>query len=183
MVIKCARNRSGSLSRKQQNSVIGEHSQDRLYRDRRFRQKFLQECGPAVCKGCSAISYEKHWFIDPPRAKALGEDSKVRHVFCPGCHKVAEEIYDGEVILESPILAETKDAVMGLIKHTELKCWHDNPMSRIGKIVDLGDRLEISTTTTWLGMRIGKEMRKAYKGSLDIKSSPREKFVRVRWSH
>jgi hypothetical protein len=36
-------------------------------------------------------------------------------------------------------------------------------------------------TTQWLAERIGKELRKAYKGELEIEHLQGEKFSRVHW--
>ncbi|MBI4533817.1 MAG: hypothetical protein HY711_07695 [Candidatus Melainabacteria bacterium] len=168
-------------SKKQRAPEIG-HAQDRLYTDRRFTQKLLLERGTSLCTRCGAISVEKHWYIDEDKLKVLKKDPNVRQVLCPGCERVERHIYDGEVILESDLLLTNKDAAMGLIKHTEGKAWHDNPLSRIASLTENGKRIEILTTTRWLAHRIGKQFYKSFKGALEIKPSHREKFVRVYWS-
>ncbi len=106
----------------------------------------------------------------------------MNQTLCPGCQRIEQNVHNGEVILKGPLLLANKDAVMGLIRHTETKAWHDNPSSRISSLVDSGESIEIQTTTKWLATRIGKEMQKCFKGTLNIKPSPREKFVRVQWS-
>jgi len=158
------------------------HASDRLFTDRRFRQKDNSTPGIAVCSVCQAINYDKHWFIDPAKLKALKKKSNVHNVRCPGCERIERHIHEGEVVLESNLLKADRTSCMGLIKHTEGKAWHDNPMSRIASIVERGNRIEILTTTRWLAARLGKEFHKCYKGKLEIKPSPREKYVRVYWS-
>lgn len=171
---------SAQLSRKEKTQQIG-HSEDRLYKDRRFQHKFEHQSGTSICLGCGAICHEKHWFIEPAAFNKLMKDAQVNQTMCPGCHRVEQKMHDGEVILENSFLLTDKESIMGLIKHTEGKAWHDNPTSRIASIVDDGDRMEIKTTTKWLATRIGKELEKCYRGKLEIKPSPKEKFVRVYW--
>ncbi len=157
------------------------HAGDKRFADHRFNKKLLGEDGVLVCTGCTAISSLKHWYIDPDRYKLLMKKSQYHPVLCPGCKRVEQHAYDGQVVLEGPLLKDSRDEVMALIKHTEGKAWHDNPISRIASIDGNGTRIEILTTTKWLAQRIGKQFQKAFKGKLEIKPAPREKFVRVYW--
>ncbi|HEY9869987.1 MAG TPA: BCAM0308 family protein [Candidatus Obscuribacterales bacterium] len=168
-------------SKKQRAPEIG-HTQDRLPADRRLAQKNIHEPGTSVCTRCTAICHDKHWYIDPNKLKSLARDPEVRQVMCPGCERVEKRMYDGEVVLESDLLVTHRDACLALIKHTEGKAWHDNPLSRIATMHENGKRIELLTTTRWLAMRLGKQFYKSFKGNLEIKPSHREKFVRVYWS-
>lgn len=168
-------------SKKQRAPEIG-HAQDRLPTDRRFEKKNPQEPGASICTRCGAICHDKHWYIDPDMLKSLSRDPDVRTVHCPGCDRIERKIYDGEVILESELLVTHRESCLALIKHTEGKAWHDNPMSRIASMNENGRRIEILTTTRWLASRLGKQFYKSFKGTLEIKPSHREKFIRVYWS-
>src|SRR5205814_1751454 len=114
--------------------------------------------------------------------KDLSKDKSVERALCPGCRRIEQKIYDGQVVLEGEFLNDHIETVMGLIKHTEGKAWHDNPRARIASIEQDGNRMEILTTTKWLAQRIGKEMHKSFKGKLKIQPLHRENFVRVYWS-
>ncbi len=173
---------SPPLSRKERAPEIG-HALDRLYEDRRLRGEPGCDGHRKICLRCGAILEAKHWYLNPTRFESLVREQDVERGLCPGCHRLESEIHEGEVILESPLLSASKEEVVALLHHTEDEAWHDNPASRIAVLKDLGNRLEIRTTTRWLATRLGKEMQKSFKGALRIKPSPREKFVRVYWSH
>ncbi len=172
------RNSSIVLSNKERAPELGH----RMDPHQQFRSKFTQQPGRLLCNHCGAIGFHKRWYVDVAESENLKRTGTAQAVLCPGCTRIDEGIHEGEVILESLLLASDKDALMGLIKHTEGKCWHDNPFARIASIAEEGGRMEIRTTTRWLATRIGKELHKAFKGELEIKPIPREKFVRVYWS-
>jgi hypothetical protein len=157
-------------------------SVEKLYASRRFNQKARASAGLFLCKQCHAISNSKHWYCDPHELAQLQNKPDVHKTLCPGCHRVEEKLYEGQVILSSPLLVTKKINILSLIRHTESKAWLDNPSSRIANMSLKGDQLEIITTTKWLATRIGKQLHKAFKGKLQIKPSPQEKFVRVYWS-
>lgn len=138
------------------------------------------QAGVIICKRCRALHHDKRWYA----ADAIKQPQIYSHVhqgLCPGCHSVENKICNGEVILEGRLLEKMRTTVHGLIANVEDKCWHDNPSSRILSFNDLGDRIEVTTTTEWLATRIGKEVRKALKGKLQIEHFPEESFARVRW--
>ena len=169
------------LTKKQRAPEIG-HSNDRLWQDRAVQHKQSGRPGSIICTRCHAVCHDKHWYTDPEEFKDLSKDKSAERALCPGCKRIDQKIYDGQVVLEGEFWKGHKDTVMGLIKHTEGKAWHHNPRARIATIQEDGNRMEILTTTKWLAERIGKEMHKSFKGKLKIQPLPREKFVRVYWS-
>ncbi len=162
-------------------SVLG-HTHDRFPEDRRFESKEKQGAGKYVCRRCGAFCQEKHWYMDNDQLKQLVRKNHLTETLCPGCDRIDRRLWEGEVILESPLLEEQKDTVMALIKHTEGKAWHDNPHSRIAEVETNKGRMRILTTTKWLAQRIGKQFYKSFKGELELKPAHREKFIRVYWS-
>ncbi len=172
---------STGRSNRQQKAILG-HSVDRLPRDKRLEKSVHAAGGTAICTSCSSIHEEKYWFVDPQRLEELSRDGEVEQTLCPGCDRVKRHMHDGEVTLKSPFLTRDREAALALIKHTEEKAWHDNPLSRIASIREDREEIKIMTTTTWLAQRLGKAFHKAYSGDLEIKPSRREQFVRVYWS-
>lgn len=57
-----------------------------------------------------------------------------------------------------------------------------NPLERIMEIRDGGESVEILTTDEKLAQRIGREIRKAYHGTVSYKWSEDANLVRVNWS-
>lgn len=138
--------------------------------------------GTIVCPRCHAISVQKRWFLDEARYQQLRTTPGVQLVICPGCRRIQRQVYDGDVRLCSRLLLANKAQALAIIRHEEDKARVTNPFSRLGSVVDYGDRIDVLTTTCWLAERIGKAFHKAFKGQLDLQRLPDEKFVRVRWS-
>lgn len=158
-------------------------SADKLFASRRFNDKAQASAGIVVCKRCHAINSSKHWYCDVQEFTDLKNNGKTKEALCPGCNRIEGKIYEGQVLLHSDKLNKDKNMLLSLIKHTEGKAWFDNPASRIGRMTWFDNRLEIYTTTKWLATRIGKEIKKAFKGQVEIKPSPEENYVRVYCSY
>jgi hypothetical protein len=120
--------------------------------------------------------------MDSVQEYFLRQDKNAHAVLCPGCTRVEQEQFEGEVVLSNSRFATQMGEVIALIKHTEGRCWHHNPMARIAAVSEEKEILHIQTTTMLLAERIGKELKKAFKGNLEIKRTPGEHFVRVYWT-
>ncbi|MDB5096461.1 MAG: uncharacterized protein JWM80_882 [Cyanobacteria bacterium RYN_339] len=137
--------------------------------------------GVVYCAGCHAIGEHKRWALDENRYKALAMDPAIQTVQCPGCERAARQEYDGEVTLTSPLIPRNEEAVLGLIYNTERHIRENNPIARIASLTLEGDTIRILTITPFLAERIGKELHKAYDGTLKLSHPEREEFVRVTW--
>lgn len=137
--------------------------------------------GTRVCPRCGAISTRKRWFYDEQRYLQLQQQPDVIWTVCPGCERLDRQIYEGDVSLSGPILRRNKAQALGLIRNAEQQAMAENPIARIAKIQDHGERIAVLTTSAFLARRIGTEFKKAFDGVLDIQRLPREKFLRVRW--
>lgn len=153
------------------------HSTERLYEDRKMKQKHRQWAGKAMCERCGAVWMGKHWYVAPVDKKDV-----IRTELCPGCQRVEQQLYEGEVFLKAPEATAENEDMMGLLNHTESRAYLQNPKSRIALIEPIEGGLHIVTTSVWLANRIGKEVANAFKGGqLDLKRSPGENFIIVRW--
>ncbi|MEB3198453.1 MAG: hypothetical protein VKP62_14735 [Candidatus Sericytochromatia bacterium] len=138
--------------------------------------------GEAICTDCQAIWRHKRWQLDAIGASRLAGHPRVRRLRCPACTQIARHEYDGEVFLEGPLVSKDHGAILGLLRNTEWRLRQNNPLARLARIERTGDRLRILTITPFLAERIGKEMQKAYDGTLRITHAQRERFTRVFWS-
>ena len=137
--------------------------------------------GVIVCPRCHAISEQKRWYVDEQRYAQLVKMSGVEEVVCPGCRRIEAHVYEGEVLLKSPLLVGRKNEALSLIQNTAEEARLENPISRVASVDVRDGEIYVLTTTRWLAERIGKEFAKAYGGELKIDRPPREKFARVRW--
>jgi hypothetical protein len=137
--------------------------------------------GHAVCTQCHAIWDRKHWHLNEEEYRQLRSDDTVEKVVCPACVKIEREEYDGHVILQSPLIPKNEEAIIGLIYNTEQHIREHNPLARIASLTVRGDTIEVLTITPFLAERIGKELRKAYHGTVEFKHPTRQNFVRVSW--
>lgn len=159
---------------------IGRHAA-RQGLDTPTTKEIAAEGGILLCKRCKAQHHDKRWYAPEEEGK-FPTGSEIKETLCPGCHRVEHRICNGETIIEGPGLDKLRSNIHSLIANVEDRCWHENPCSRIMSFNDLGERLEIYTTSAWLAERIGKEMRKAFKGKLEIKTFPEESYARVVWT-
>lgn len=169
-----------TLDKAKKRPEIGNNEQ-RLFEDEHFKDKHQTMAGTSICKTCSAIGMHKHWFVDKKLLDQALIDPLSNYVICPGCKRIEDHVFEGEVVLRSPLLAQHREMVYGTIYHTAAKAFHENPLSRLATIEESEEQIRILTTTRTLAERIGKAINGALKGHLQIKPSPREKFVSVHW--
>ncbi len=134
-----------------------------------------------VCPACHAILSDQDWFVDEQLYRRLLGHPGVRLALCPGCLRVAQGQFEGEVILHSRVLVPSKSAALQLLTKEEERARCSNPLSRLTAVEDRGDEIKILTTTPMLAERIGRAFRKVYEGDLEIHYLPWQAFCRVRW--
>lgn len=155
--------------------------------DWRFPEKRLEtgedKPGHLYCPRCHAVSVEKRWFLDEKKYhEFVHHDPSAIAVLDPGCERIEKGIIEGEVTLHGSFLVNHKEEILNRINNEEKEDRENNPISRLASVEDRGEEIYILTTTQFLAERIGKEIKKAYDGELEVQSLPREKFSRVRWS-
>lgn len=142
------------------------------------------ECftGTVTCGRCHAIfNGDKRWHLDETEFRALSEDPAIESVVCPACEAIEHEEYDGQVTLTSPLIAKDPEVFVGLIRNTEARLRENNPMARIAQLTVKDDTITVLTITPFLAERIGKELKKAYHGKVELQHLQRERFIRVSW--
>lgn len=142
-----------------------------------------ESCAPKgclECTRCGAQYYLKHWHSFN-QSLLQPQPIELRKTLCPGCFRVANNIWHGTVVLQGDLLVFHSQELMALVQRVSHECWLDNPTSRLYAVIAQNDRIQMKTTTEWLATRIGKALRKAYKGSLVVKGSPDRRTVDVIW--
>ena len=152
--------------------------------DRQFRPDKNHHPAPspgvAVCEGCHAIWRDHRWHRGGAEAEAMIQQGAAL-TQCPGCKAVERKAYDGQVVLSGAFLRDHHDEILGLVHHIEHEVRDGNPIARIAALTESENQVEILTISEFLAERIGKEVRKAYKGELDMRRPERQPFVSVTW--
>ncbi len=145
---------------------------------------YIPRKGPlkvGVCPECHAISRKKRWYVDEAEYLSLVRAGAV-HRRCPACRKIADGFPSGVVTLRGGFLRTHRDEILTIVRNEERRARGTNPLERIMAIRDGGEDVEILTTDEKLAQRIGREIRKAYQGTVSYKWSEDANLVRVGWS-
>ncbi|MBE0606003.1 MAG: ATPase [Deltaproteobacteria bacterium] len=134
-----------------------------------------------VCPECHAISRKKRWYVDETEYVSLARTGAVLRR-CPACRKIADGFPSGVVTLRGKFLQTHRDEILAIVRNEERRARGTNPLERIMEIREGGEKVEILTTDEKLSQRIGREIRKAYRGSVSYKWSEDANLVRVDWS-
>jgi NMD protein affecting ribosome stability and mRNA decay len=157
----------------------GRHA-PRQHTDSAVTKEVEARAGKFLCTACGAEYHEKHWYTTDSSLE--DERKEFQETLCPGCYRIEKKIWQGEVLLEGELIGKMREELTSLIRHVESKCWQDNPASRISSTEEENGRIAIKTTTEWLATRIGKELKKAFKGKLVFHPSPEKDMVSLRWT-
>lgn len=136
---------------------------------------------PAICKKCKAIFMKKRWRLDARLAAQLVSDAKVTTLVCPACQKIRDDYPEGIVTIQWSKLSEHEAELRGLIGNVEARALSVNPLERVMKVVKRKQALEVQTTNDRLAQRIGRELVRAYKGTVSYRWAHRDMLARVEW--
>src|SRR3990170_2294453 len=132
------------------------------------------------CGRWHGIYRNKRWSMDESLYERRKSDKKTLSILCPACQKIRDRYAEGFVTLKGDYLKEHKQDILNLIKNEEERAMGYNPLERIVEIKDRGNVVDITTTHEKLAHRIGKKMRKACQGDLEIKWT-QDRITRVVW--
>lgn len=147
------------------------------------QKKDEQEFGPGkidilMCRECEAVYYYKSWHHRLENYKELSEDKRIKFVFCPACQMIKDKKYEGQVILKNTPQGK-KEEILRLVDNVSKRAYQRDPLDRIIGIKSKSKDIEILTTENQLAVSIGKQIKKAFKGNLEIQWSRQESTVRV----
>jgi NMD protein affecting ribosome stability and mRNA decay len=133
-----------------------------------------------VCPDCHAISRKKRWYVDEAEYEVLARSgAPLRR--CPACRKIADGFPSGVVTLRGRFLQIHRDEILTVAQNEERRARGINPLERIMSLREGDDGMEILTTDEKLAQRIGREIRKAFRGTVDYKWSEDASLLRVTW--
>jgi hypothetical protein len=130
---------------------------------------------PSACSGCGAIYRAGRWAWGAPPADA-------QPVLCPACRRAGDDYPAGIVTLSGDYWRAHRDEIIQLARNLEERERAEHPLKRIMRVRDGGDALEIATTDEKLARGIGKALKRAHHGALELPPTSRENVVRVLWS-
>lgn len=136
---------------------------------------------PSVCKKCMAVWRKGKWVMDAKLLKEVQKEKEPASVICPACRKIEQGYPCGIIYLSGDFLQKHKVEIINKIKNSENGYKRRNPLERIIRIDEDKDVISIQTTSEKLAQSIGRAVKKAHSGNLDIKFSHQEKLVRVYW--
>lgn len=134
-----------------------------------------------ICSDCKAVYSNKRWKHDPLLFELDNPEIKLIFKLCPACQMMKNKTYEGIVVLKGISSAKKKEEILRLVKNIGQRAYQRDPLDRIIKIKDKKKEVEILTTENQLAVSIGKQIKKAFKGNLEINFSHREDIARVTW--
>jgi len=157
--------------------------------DKRGRQQtsvdpFMPQEGlkePSLCTTCKTVYQQNHWKLDPEAYKKLKTDPKSNWISCPACQKIAAGYPEGIVTLSGSYLWKHEEEIQQILKNAEEKALAKNPFERIISSHRDDDKLVIETTEKKLAEHLGRVLRKAHQGELNISWSGNPDICRVSW--
>jgi len=136
----------------------------------------------SVCEGCHAVYKNKRWYAEPHLYNAAMETAGTATIICPACLKIRDNFPGGIVTLKGDYVLPHKQELMNLIKNEEARARGFNPLERVMSIKENGfGSLVISTTNEKLAQRIGRAIKKAFRGEVTYRWSHDNKLARVDW--
>ncbi len=136
---------------------------------------------PARCSVCGNIYANKRWYRADQYELEEGENAL--NFTCPGCRKVKDNYYYGELRVSGTFAQEHHGDISGLIQNEVHRRQEKNPLSKLVEVeIDRGKKPEIvfHTTNGKLAENIGRALKNAFGGELTIKKP--KPLTRVYWS-
>ena len=129
---------------------------------------------PAACEDCGAMLKRGRW----QWATAPAGTPTTR---CPACQRIRDKLPAGEITLGGAFLAAHRDELLHLVRHEGERERSEHALHRIMEIREERDRIVVTTTDIHLPRRIGRALKTAYQGELELSYGEDEYSVRVQW--
>ncbi len=146
--------------------------EERVHDPYMTRQKMR---GPAMCPECGAVYAEGRWRW-PRRTPMLAQ-----HMLCQACRRTRDDCAAGILTISGDFARAHHDEIVALCRHQEAQENRRHPLNRVMRVGDGDGRMEIRTTDLHLPQRIGKSLRRAYRGRLHMRFDPEANLLRVDW--
>jgi NMD protein affecting ribosome stability and mRNA decay len=135
-----------------------------------------------VCEGCHAVYKKKRWYAEPHHYSAAVTIRDTAVAVCPACLKIRDNFPGGIVTLKGDYVLPHKQELLNLIKNEEARARGVNPLERVMSVKETGyGGIVVSTTNEKLAQRIGRSIKKAFRGNVTYQWSHDNKLARVDW--
>jgi NMD protein affecting ribosome stability and mRNA decay len=136
----------------------------------------------SVCGGCRAVYMNKRWYADNEVYRTVAEKPETVKMVCPACLKIRDNFPGGIVTLKGDYVLPHKQDLLNLVKNEEERARGFNPLERVMSIKENGHgSIVISTTNEKLAQRLGRAIKKAFRGVVSYHWSHDNKLARVDW--
>jgi hypothetical protein len=142
-----------------------------------------------ICSECHAVHDGRKW--NPACPLPSSNQSKAEFTMCTGCKRMRDKVVLGRVHLEGEAVATRSEEILRMIRREEQIEQARNHCSRIFDIDSRGSKMTVRTVNSLLAIHIAKQLRKTFKGKIQIYKNtpgrrPRNKqsegTVTVKWT-
>jgi len=137
--------------------------------------------GLQLCQKCQAVYYKKRWQWDYPLYEKYSHNKDLLTT-CPACSVTRPTEAEGILELSGFVSADQKKEILNLIKNAGRRATERDPLDKIFKITTSGKSVVVYTTENQLAMGLGRQVRQAFGGDINIATASEEDIVRVRWA-
>ena len=124
-----------------------------------------------VCPDCQAVFNGRKW--NGTCQVSESNLANAERSLCTGCKRMRDKVAFGTVYLNGEVIASRSGEIMRMIRREEEIEQGYNHCSRILTIDRRGEKMTVRTVNSLLAIHIAKQLRKAYKGRIEIfKDSP-----------
>lgn len=129
---------------------------------------------PSHCPSCDATYVKGRWTWQKAPADAAAHT-------CPACRRIHDHFPAGYLTLKGRFAPEQRERLLALVRAREARAKAEHPLQRIISIDDVAGGIRVTTTDGHLARGIGRAVRDAFRGSLEIKFAPDDHLVRAIW--
>jgi len=129
-----------------------------------------------ACPDCGSSYRAGRWTWQPAPIGASEQQ-------CPACERITGHYPAGVLNVEGAFTALHRDDLIGLLRNIEERERSNHPLKRIMTIEPKPNGFVVETTDGKLAHALGRALRKAYSGQLELPptTADKENLVRVRW--